>query len=297
MSAKIVLTFEEVLAFLIAYDQEPLVEYHPLSAPSRRTHYVLTLGERPFLLTIWDHLNYQQADTLLRLQHRLHETGYPCPCPIETAVSDWQHAIHGHPAFLTPYLPGEPLTQEPGLGLLTEAGARLSQLHNHPAPAGLPDMQEWSSLRAAELAFVAPFIPEDVHQTLTLEDWVWPHDALPSGLCHGSWTPSNLLVHKQLLSGVLDFEQVFCGPWLFDIARSLNRLTSSAEEEDHFLMGYERHRTLSEEEFERLHQYRVLAARDTYLSRLYTHYHPETCWDDTDLTPYHERFYRMYLNN
>ncbi|MEM7583893.1 MAG: amino acid adenylation domain-containing protein [Acidobacteriota bacterium] len=87
------------------------------------------------------------------------------------------------------------------------------------------------------------------------------------GLIHGDLTPKNVLLQGGEISGVLDFTDCGSGPYVYDVAVSLQRLAELPEGAVHvreFLAGYRRVRPLAEEHerfveaFQALHRIHLL---------------------------------------
>ncbi|NOY37508.1 MAG: homoserine kinase [Chlorobi bacterium] len=83
---------------------------------------------------------------------------------------------------------------------------------------------------------------------------------LPQGIVHGDLFPDNILVHRGTVSAILDFENYFTGPVLYDIAMTINGFCVKKgfyhnKLINGFLRAYQSVRKMSEEEHQLLPVY------------------------------------------
>ena len=225
--------------------------------------------------------NYKKSDQITfecaLLQHL---KGLPVPQLVKfgkkyTTMIDGKHAI------LYQYIPGKQL-QSFTSHQLHAVGIFLARFHNRGKTFvwrkprykfyDLPDkkiMKFASIARKAHAPYLA-YLPEIIKDLKA--NRLFP--SLPEGPIHVDVKPENVLFYKGKLSGVLDFDNSYIGPYLLDLAKSMVWFGTKRKRFDikaalHIYRGYSFVRKLTIKEHRELYK----AIKFAFLSHVFVDYY------------------------
>ena len=158
-----------------------------------------------------------------------HLRNLPIPRPLGTKGGDHLFDYKGHQSFVYPFLNGKEAKQLTPV-LLTQIGKFLGKLH-------LQTQGFRSSIKRMEFYNISPSQFKKIIKTSkSLKDpkirkgldylttntlrYQLP-GGLPRGAMHVDLKPENTLVDKGRLSGVVDFDNSYIGPLVFDLAHTM----------------------------------------------------------------------------
>ncbi len=222
-------SFEDLEAFLGAYDLGTVHAFKGIAEGVSNSNYYLLADAGAFILTLYEQ-RVEAADLpfYLGLMDHLAQRGLPCPTPVRTRSGAWTGMLNGKPAAILTFLDGvslrRPTSEHCGL-----AGRALAELHaagesfngtrrNALGPEGWVKLSADCAPDADSVAGGMRNLVETELRTL-LE--TWPR-ALPDGVIHADLFPDNVLFMDNRVSGIIDF-YFACNDWLaYDLAVALN---------------------------------------------------------------------------
>jgi homoserine kinase type II len=224
---------DEASALLRALKLGELASLRGIQSGIENTNYFVTardvLGEREFVLTLFERLDFAQLPFYLHLMKHLAQHGIPVPDPAADANGDILHTVGGKPAALVNKLEGKH-ELAPGPEHCAQVGAMLARMHlagrdynrhqpnlrglawwNETVPVVLPFVTEaQAALLRSELAFQNHIAASSVYR------------ALPRGPVHADLFRDNTMFEGGKLTGFFDFYFAGVDAWLFDLAVCLN---------------------------------------------------------------------------
>ena len=281
-------SFDEARQFLEALQLGTLQSMKGCSGGIENTNYFVTTEQAPYVLTLFERLDFAQLPFYLRLMKHLAHHGIPVPDPAVNRDGDVVHRLHGKPAAVVSLLRGQSELQ-PGLAHCALVGAMLARMHL----AGRDFALQQENLRGlawwnATVPVVLPFITEPQAALLRSELAYQNHvaslsgyAALPRGPIHADLFRDNVMFApgadgQPELTGFFDFYFAGVDSWLFDIAVCLNDwcvdLASGAADSARtaaFLHAYGGVRALTAQERTLLPAMARAAALRFWLSRLW----------------------------
>ena len=280
MSVYTELTFAQIQAFA---DQYGLIvtQVEPIENGIENSNWFVDFSDgRHAVLTVFEELNFEQAQGLAGLLDGITQHGLPVAAPYLNTAGQRLGWLADKPAQFAPRLQGTHPMQ-PTLVQCQAMGQGLASLHvamqtidfTKPNAHG----QAWWQQTAAELR------PSMTDDDQTLLDQLFAQFAhpqaklgtLPQGLIHGDVFRDNTLFMGDRLSGMLDFSECCHDDYLLDIAITLNdfgsdwpRVTLDQDKAIAFIQAYQTVRALTPAETTALPIYLAMAAGRFWLSRL-----------------------------
>jgi homoserine kinase type II len=224
---------DEASALLRALKLGELAALRGIQSGIENTNYFVTardvLGEREFVLTLFERLTFEQLPFYLHLMKHLAQHGIPVPDPAADPNGDILHTVGGKPAALVNKLQGKH-ELAPGPGHCAEVGAMLARMHlagrdynrHQPNLRGLP---WWNETVPVVLPFVTEAQAALLRGELAFQNHVAAssaYRALPRGAIHADLFRDNVMFEDGRLTGFFDFYFAGVDAWLFDIAVCLN---------------------------------------------------------------------------
>lgn len=224
---------DEAGALLRALNLGELRELRGIQSGIENTNYFVTaqdvLGQREFVLTLFERLTFGQLPFYLHLMKHLAQHGIPVPDPQADGNGDILHTVRGKPAAVVNKLEGRH-ELAPGVEHCAQVGAMLARMHlagrdferrqpnlrglawwNETVPVVLPFVtQEQAALLRGELAYQNHVAAGSAYA------------ALPRGPVHADLFRDNVMFEDGRLTGFFDFYFAGVDTWLFDIAVCLN---------------------------------------------------------------------------
>jgi homoserine kinase type II len=222
-------SFEDLEAFLAAYDLgEPHV-FKGIAEGVSNSNYYLQTGKGAFILTLYEK-RVEAADLpfYLGLMDHLARGGIRCPTPVHASDGKLTRILNGKPAAILSFLEGVSL-RRPSQEHCGHLGATLAALHKASASftmrrANALGLAGWRSL-AADCKGKADTVLEGlgalIEEELAALGSAWP-EGLQTGVIHADLFPDNVLFLNDRISGIIDF-YFACNDFLgYDLAVSLN---------------------------------------------------------------------------
>jgi aminoglycoside phosphotransferase (APT) family kinase protein len=213
-----ILLEKRVLAAMIkkALPSKPPISYEILSGGCANLNIKLTLHDKNLLLRVY--LRDKKAvEKEEELSHLLAKT---VPVPTFYFVG----FIEDYAFAITDYLEGNLLTKSLSPLLLKESGLLLAKMKKIPFTSKKPPPKDCISFATnclthpVTLHVLSTKTVEEAADYLTRYSSYLPDD---TGLVHGDFDPSNILVKNDHIIGILDWEFAFEGSFLWDVANML----------------------------------------------------------------------------
>jgi homoserine kinase type II len=224
---------DEAGALLRALNLGELRSLRGIQSGIENTNYFVTgqdvLGEREYVLTIFERLTFGQLPFYLHLMKHLAQHGIPVPDPAADRNGDILHTLRGKPAAVVNKLEGgHELAPTPDH--CAQVGAMLARMHlagrdynrRQPNLRGLP---WWNETVPVVLPFVTPEQAALLRAELAFQNHVAAssaYAALPRGPVHADLFRDNVMFQDGKLTGFFDFYFAGVDSWLFDVAVCLN---------------------------------------------------------------------------
>lgn len=224
---------DEARALLRTLSLGELAALRGIQSGIENTNYFVTardvLGEREFVLTLFERLTAEQLPYYLHLMKHLAQHGIPVPDPAADKSGDILHALAGKPAALVNKLEGGH-ELAPGPDHCAQVGAMLARMHlagrgynrRQPNLRGLP---WWNETAPVVLPFLDPAQAALLRAELAFQNHVAAgsaYAALPRGPIHADLFRDNVMFQDGRLTGFFDFYFAGNDAWLFDVAVCLN---------------------------------------------------------------------------
>ena len=303
---------DEASALLRALKLGELAALRGIQSGIENTNYFVTardvLGEREFVLTLFERLTFEQLPFYLHLMKHLAQHGIPVPDPAADSSGDILHTVGGKPAALVNKLAGKH-ELAPGPGHCAEVGAMLARMHlagrdynrHQPNLRGLP---WWNETVPVVLPFVTEAQAALLRGELAFQNHVAAssaYRALPRGAIHADLFRDNVMFEDGRLTGFFDFYFAGVDAWLFDIAVCLNDWaialptgTHDPERASAFLRAYAAVRPLAAAERQLLPAMLRAGALRFWISRLWDFHLPR---DATMLKPHDPTHFERVLRS
>ncbi len=223
------LTHDEVLALLEHYAVGQLRDLQGIASGIENSNFFLTTESGRYVLTVFERLTATQLPFYLGLMQHLARKGLPVPEPLETREQALFALVRGKAAAIVTRLPGKAV-QLPSLAQCRQVGAVLARMHLAASDYAVfqPNLRGigwWKSTAAA----LEPHLPDALFSEL-VEEVIYQDgiarrpdlEQLPAGPVHADLFRDNVLFDGDAVGGVIDFYFAGCGPWLFDLAVTVN---------------------------------------------------------------------------
>jgi homoserine kinase type II len=224
---------DEARSLLRALNLGELAALRGIQSGIENTNYFVTardvLGEREFVLTLFERLTFEQLPFYLHLMKHLAQHGIPVPDPAADRSGDILHTVNGKPAALVNKLEGAH-ELAPAADHCAQVGAMLARMHlagrdyNRRQP-NLRGLAWWNETVPVVLPFVTAEQAALLRGELAYQNHVAAssaYAALPRGPVHADLFRDNVMFDGGRLSGFFDFYFAGVDAWLFDIAVCLN---------------------------------------------------------------------------
>jgi len=223
------LTHDEVRALLLTYHLGELRDLQGIASGIENSNFFLTTDSGRYVLTVFERLDATQLPFYLGLMSHLAGKGLPVPAPFPTAGGTLFTLSRGKPAAVVARLPGKALLA-PQPQHCAQVGDFLARMHLAASdyPAFQPNLRGlgwWKDTATA----LEPHLPDHPFHEL-LEEVIFQDsvareagfERLPAGPIHADLFRDNVLFEDGGIGGVIDFYFAGCGPWLFDLAVTIN---------------------------------------------------------------------------
>lgn len=268
----------QIECFIKAYDCGQLVAFDGIADGITNSNFYLDTDRDRYVLTLYEQLEPERLQPILRLQQHLHLQDIPCAGVIADRDGNLNNRLADHDAVIYQRLPGS-IEYNISNALCQQVGQNLARFHDSAAgySFSLPNS------RGAAWMFevsdkMLPLLDADRQQVLRDElDYLGRFSSLslPSGAIHADLFPDNALVMDGRLSAIIDFDYACRDVYLFDLAIAINAWCSHADGQlDRFRMrdllaAYASIRPLTQQENLAIPMMLRASALRFWLSRLY----------------------------
>jgi homoserine kinase type II len=280
-------SFEELEAFLEAYDLGRPHVFKGIAEGVSNSNYYLQTEKGAYILTLYE-MRVDAADLpfYLGLMGHLAHAGIPCPTPVHMRNGAVTSLLNGRAAAILTFLDGVSL-RRPTAEHCYRAGIALADLHeagahfkgsraNALGPQGWRKLADDCRNQADSVADGLRALIDDELSSLTA---AWPWN-LPQGVVHADLFPDNVLFVNDRLSGLIDFYfacndalaydlGVMLNAWCFEADGAYNVTKGRA-----LIGGYQTKRLLTKDEAASLPLLCRGAALRFLLTRLYDWLNP-----------------------
>jgi homoserine kinase type II len=277
------LTRDETVALLALYRLGTVRDVRGIASGIENSNFFLSTSAGEYVLTVFERLPSSKLPFYLGLMRHLAHRGLPVPEPFETVSGTLFTLVRGKPAAIVARLPGKAVEapDERQCALVGEVLARM-HLEARDFPIFQPNLRGVGWWKDAAVA-LEPHLPDAMFHEL-FEEVIYQdgivrsaeYEKLPGGPIHADLFRDNILFDGPAIGGVIDFYFAGCGPWLYDLAVTVNDwcvdLASGAFDRGKalaLLQAYHRGRPLTESEHVFWRAMLRAAALRFWISRLY----------------------------
>ncbi|BAP87602.1 homoserine kinase [Burkholderiales bacterium GJ-E10] len=223
------LSREDMLALLDRYALGALQRFQGIASGIENSNFFLTTDAGKYVLTVFERLRAEDLPFYLGLMRHLARHDLPVPEPVATRDGELFTRTHGKPVAIVARLSGKAI-EMPDAAHCARVGETLARMHlaardypqTHPDPRGLAWWQQ-------TVPSLATHMPAAQFQRLAEEIRFQERIAsepgyarLPSGPIHADLFRDNVLFDDDRIGGVIDFYFAGNGPWLYDLAVTMN---------------------------------------------------------------------------
>ncbi|APG62991.1 homoserine kinase [Sphingorhabdus lutea] len=275
---------EQVDLFLENFDAGNLISLKGIAEGVENSNFLLETDKARYILTIYEQrVDVNDLPYYISLLDHLSTSNCPVPAFIKDKSGNVVQQIAGKSACLIEFMEGVSL-QHPTEKLALEAGKAMGQMHL--AAHGFTQQREnkmgqahWANLLASCEKEARDSFGDELIDNMKLEcgflEAYWPK-SLPKSTIHADYFPDNLLILNEKVNAIIDFYFACSDIALFDVAIAHSAWSFHSETNIYqenignmFLLGYQQHRILSDEEKT---MFTILcrgASMRFFLSRLY----------------------------
>jgi homoserine kinase type II len=260
MSVYTTIDEQQLQAFLGKYNVGELIDFAGISDGIENTNYFVNTSQGRFVLTIFEHHNFEEMQYYLNLMHHLADHKVPSANPVADNYGQYLSHFKNKPIALVERLDGGSIT-ETTVSHCQQLGTAMGKMHS----AGLsfnsrqdnPRGPAWCNKTALR---VQQKLNVDDQQMLTIEidfQKQQRHADMPRGVIHADLFRDNALwtmVDKatDTFSGIIDFYYSCDDVLLYDLAVTANDWCSNddyslnQEKAQALLVAYNEHRALAD---------------------------------------------------
>lgn len=225
--------------------------------------YKITTVEGVFSARLFKKLTVPEIRTNIALLNEMNNLPVP---QLFSYNDEYIFDIDGKPAIVYHYIEGETL-QEFNSEQLNAVGRFLAELHEkgiasewngHGEGFYFLPSEKISKIISKVTEVQLPHVEILLKLSVLLEEFQLS-STLPQGPIHVDVKPDNVLFHEGILSGVIDFDNAYRGPFILDLAKSMVWFgleaegTFSLEKASEILRGYVRGRRVTLAEYRELY--------------------------------------------
>jgi len=223
------LSHDEVDALLEHYSLGRLRDLQGIASGIENSNFFLTTDRGRYVLTVFERLTPAQLPFYLGLMQHLARKGLPVPEPYETRGQALFCLARDKPAAIVARLAGKAV-EAPGPAHCEQVGRFLAQMHLGASDytvfqPNLRGLGWWKSTASTLQPYLSEARFHELVEEVIYQDSVarGPEvDQLPAGPLHADLFRDNVLFDGPAIGGVIDFYFAGCGPWLFDLAVTVN---------------------------------------------------------------------------
>ncbi len=220
------------------------------------TSYKIKTTQGKYLLKILSFQNEKELKMELKIMHRVKEQ-LPCVFPILSKKNTYFIRFQGFIVLIKNFVIGKPILRGQNLSdkNLAQLGKYYGLMHTTKPTSGLIKKDLYTDLQK----FFENLAPTSEEYSIAqstfalLKSHNFKPSALPKGIIHGDLHSQNILVHKNKIVAILDFEDAHIGACIYDLGFSIldtcwKKDSFSQKRIDIFLNAYERLRKITPKE-------------------------------------------------
>ncbi len=230
--------YDELAAFLRAYDIGDVVSFKGIAEGVENSNYLLDATRGRFILTLYEkRVNRDDLPFFLGLLEHLSANGLTCPQPVAARDGQALRELCGRPAALVTFLEGVSV-RRPTARHCAALGTALARLHE--AGRGFPlkrpnalSVEGWRPMAEAARGrsqAVAPELDAAIAAELDFLEPAFAALDLPQGVIHADLFPNNVFFLGDELSGLIDFYFACDDAFAYDVAICLNAWCFEADQ-------------------------------------------------------------------
>ncbi|HVI29884.1 homoserine kinase [Hansschlegelia sp.] len=230
--------YDELAAFLRAYDIGDVLSFKGIAEGVENSNYLLDATRGRFILTLYEkRVNRDDLPFFLGLLEHLSANGLTCPQPVAARDGQALRELCGRPAALVTFLEGVSV-RRPTARHCAALGTALARLHE--AGRGFPlrrpnalSVGGWRPMAEAARGrshAVAPELDEAIAAELDFLEPAFAALDLPQGVIHADLFPNNVFFLGDELSGLIDFYFACDDAFAYDVAICLNAWCFEADQ-------------------------------------------------------------------
>jgi len=222
-------TLEDLKSWMSQFSLGEVLAVKGISSGIENSNFFITTEKGEFVLTIFEHLTFEQLPFYLNLMRHLADRDVLVPAPIANFQGKIVNELHGKPASIVTKLEGE-WQLAPAPVHCAAVGTMLAKMHLagrdfDMCQPNLRGLDWWRTTAPA----VQPFLSPD-QQQLLLDEMAFQESfaasevvlQLATGPIHADLFRNNVMFVGETLSGFFDFYFAGCDTWLFDVAVTVN---------------------------------------------------------------------------
>ena len=283
MSVYTIIVENELRAFLANYNVGELESYKGISDGIENTNYFVNTNHGRFVLTIFEHHDFEEMQYYLNLMHHLADHKVPSAKPVADKQGNYLSHFKDKPIALVERLDGGSITNTT-VNHCQQLGDAMGKMHaaglSYNARQTNPRGPLWCQETAAKLIEHLSTDEQSVLNTEVHFQKEQRHADLPRGVIHADLFRDNALWFEDNFSGIIDFYYSCDDVLLYDLAITANDWCSkgdaSLDEEKviALLTHYHQHRPLNDLEQQYWPAMLRAGALRFWLSRLYDKHFP-----------------------
>jgi homoserine kinase type II len=277
MAVKTQFSREDFLEILSGYDLGEFAAFHPITKGTVQSNFLLETSQARYVFRYYENRSLPSVLFESDLIKYLHDKGYPCPMAFMNRHGDYAGIYKEKPYVIFEYVDGEDqeFLSDYQMRQLIQKVAELHKLTQNYEPLYKDQRWNYGLELARELgqkAAQAINTPDSIEKLAWFEKELATIDlpeALPKGICHCDFHPSNVLFKDGEFRALIDFDDANYTVLIYDIATLIEPFVPAFDwdswqnfEPDanvldfsqarKFVQEYMRHRPLNEDEKQHL---------------------------------------------
>lgn len=283
MSVYTTIEENELVTFLSNYKVGELESFQGISDGIENTNYFVNTRQGRFVLTIFEHHDFDEMQYYLNLMHHLADHKVPSANPVANKQGHYLSHFKDKPIALVERLKGGSIN-DTTVNHCQQLGCAMGKMHaagsSYPAkqnnPRGLSWCQQTASLLIDKLSESENALLKNEVQFQQAQR----HPDLPRGVIHADLFRDNALWDNDNFSGIIDFYYSCDDVLLYDLAVAVNDWCSAEDASldktkvSALLTEYNKYRSLNNLEQEYWPAMLRAGALRFWLSRLYDKHFP-----------------------
>ena len=283
MSVYTTIEENELVTFLSNYNVGELENFQGISDGIENTNYFVNTNRGRFVLTIFEHHDFEEMQYYLNLMHHLADHKVPSANPVADKQGHYLSHFKDKPIALVERLNGGSITSTT-VNHCKQLGTAMGKMHaaglSYDARQSNPRGPSWIQQTALQLIDKLPESEQAILKSEVEFQKEQRHAKLPRGVIHADLFRDNALWDKSNFSGIIDFYYSCDDVLLYDLAVAANDWCTKEDfsldknKVSALLAEYNKYRPLNELEQKYWSAMLRAGALRFWLSRLYDKHFP-----------------------